>query len=171
MIRAVPVPWQVGVAATPPQPGVVHLGLAASGSMVDPGDFTISVQACSVRWVAGSCTGSLSTWLPTTDLASAVAPVTAFGAREVGSMATAAQRWLLMTVTMTASAPVPGNDASLRLQAWGVGDPLSTGPGRLASTGTDSASLFMPALLSFMAIGLGIGVAAIARRREEASDD
>ena len=171
MIRFVPVPWQVGVAATPPGPGVVHLGLAASGSMVGPGDFTISVRACSVRWVAGACAGTVSTWLPTTDLAAAVAPPTAFGAREVGSMQTSVQRWLLMSVTMTATAPVPGDGADLRLQAWGVGDPLSTGPGRLATTGTDASAVFSPALLAFLAIGLGLGIAAIARRRREAEDE
>jgi signal peptidase len=171
MIRFVPVPWQVGVAATPPGPGVVHLGIAASGSMVGPGDFTISVTACTVRWVAGACAGSVSTWLPTTDLAVAVAVPTAFGAREVGSMPTAVQRWLLMNVTMTAATPVPGDGADLRLQAWGVGDPLSTGPGRLASTGTDAGAIFPPALLAFIAIGLGLGFAAIARRRREVEDD
>jgi signal peptidase len=170
MTRAVPVPWQVGVEATAPEPGVVHLGLAASGPMADPGDFTISVLACSVRWVSGSCPGSVSTWLPTSDLATAIATPTAFGAREVGSMRTSMQLWLLMNVTMTAVSPVPGNWAALRLQAWGVGDPLSTGPGRLASTGTDSGALLLPALLAFMAIGLGLGVAAIARRRGEADD-
>jgi signal peptidase len=170
MIRSVPVPWQVGVAATPPEPGLVHLGLAASGLMVDPGDFTISVQACSVRWVAGTCAGSVSTWLPTTDLAAVVATPTAFGAREVGSMPTAVRRWLLMNVTMTAAAPIPGDGAALRLQAWGVGDPLSTGPGRLASTGQDAAAVFPPAVLAFIAIGLGLGFAAIARRRREAED-
>jgi signal peptidase I len=170
MIRFVPVPWQVGVAATPPDPGVVHLGLAASGSMVDPGDFTISVTACSVRWVAGACAGTVSTWLPTTDLSVAVAMPTAFGAREVGSMPTSVQRWLLMDVTMTAATPVPGNGADLRLQAWGVGDPLSTGPGRLATTGIDAGAVFSPALLAFLAIGLGLGIAAIARRRREADD-
>jgi hypothetical protein len=170
LIRAVPVTWQVGVRATAPEPGTVHLGLAASGLMVDPGDFTISVQACSARWVSGVCPGSSSTWLPTTDLAVAVAAPTAFGAREVGSMSTSVQRWLLMDVTMTATAPVPGDGASVRLQAWGVGDPLSTGPGRLASTGTDSGAVLVPGLLAFLAIGFGLGVAALARRRGEPDD-
>lgn len=171
MIRFVPVPWQVGVAASPPEPGTVHLGLAASGSMVDPGDFSISVTACTVRWVAGACAGAMSTWLPTTDLAAAVAVPTAFGAREVGSMPTSVQRWLLMDVTMTAATPVPGDGADLRLQAWGVGDPLSTGPGRLATTGSDAGTIFPAALLAFIAIGLGLAVAAVVRRRREAEND
>ncbi len=169
MIRFDPVPWQVGVAATPPEPGLLHLGLTASGSMVDPGDFTISVSACPVRWVAGSCAGSASTWLPTTDLASAVA-VPASSEREVGSRPTSVQRWLLMNVTMTAAAPVPGDGAELRLRAWGAGDSLSTGPGRLAPTGTDAGALLPPAVLAFVAIGLGLGFAAIAHRRREAGD-
>jgi signal peptidase len=170
LIRSVPVPWQVGVVATAPEPGVVHLGIAASGSMVAPGDFTISVRACSVRWVGGACPGSVSTWLATTDLATAVATPTAYGAREIGSMPTTVERWLLMDVTMTAGAPVPGDDAAVRLQAWGVGDPLSAGPGRLASTGTRTGALLLPALLAFLAIGVGLGVATIARRRAEPED-
>jgi signal peptidase len=170
MIRAVPVAWQVGVAATPPEPGVVHLGLAASGTMVSPGDFTISVRVCSVRWVAGACPGTVSTWLTTTDLAAAVAGPTAFGARELGAMPTAVERWLLISVTMTAVTPAPGAGADLRLEAWGVGDALSTGPGRLASTGSDPGSVGAPTLLAFIAVGLGLGFAAFARRRREAVD-
>jgi hypothetical protein len=108
--------------------------------------------------------------LPTTDLAVVVATPTALGAREVGSMPTSVQRWLLMNVTMTAATPIPGDGAALRLQAWGVGDPLSTGPGKLASTGLEPAAVFPPALLAFIAIGLGLGFAAIARRRREAED-
>lgn len=85
-------------------------------------------------------------------------------------MPTSVQRWLLMSVTMTAAAPVPGDSAALKLQAWGVGDPLSTGPGRLASTGQDTGAVFPPAVLAFLAIGLGLGFAAIARRRREVDD-
>ncbi len=161
-----PVTWQVGVDATPPEPGLVHLGIAASGALTAPGDMSIQIRACPVRWVAGACSSGATTWLPTTDLAAAVANPTAFGAREVGSMSAASVRWLLLTVTLTRAGAAPGDSAALRLQAWGAGGPLSAVPGALAMTGVDAGLLFPPALLAFAAIGGGVIIAAAARRRE-----
>ncbi len=164
------VPWQVGVDAFPPDPGVVHIGIAATGALVSPGEMSIAIQACAVRWVAGSCSTGASTWVPLTDLAAAVAPPTAFGAREIGTMDAASQRWLMMSVTLTAAGLPPGSAASLRLQALGVGSPHSTGPARLASTGADSGTITLPLLLAGGAIGAGLLAAGIAKRRREAED-
>ncbi len=165
-----PVTWQVGVDATPPEPGLVHLGIAASGALTAPGDMSVQIRVCPVRWVAGVCSASATTWLPTTDLAAAIANPTAFGAREVGSMEASAVRWLLHTGTLTRAAAPPGDSASLRLQAWGAGGPLSTVPGALGMTGVDAGAFFPPALLAFAAIGAGVTIAAAARRREVADD-
>jgi signal peptidase len=165
-----PVYWQVGVDATPPEPGIVNLGVAASGVMVAPGNLTIGVRACPVRWVAGVCSGTASTWVTTTDLATLVATPTAFGARQIGSMNAAVQRWLLIAVTLTAPTPTPGDSAQLRLQAWGAGGPLATGPGRLASTGGNTGGWFPPTALAFAAIGLGLLISTVARRRREEPD-
>ncbi len=161
-----PVTWQVGVDATPPEPGLVHLGIAASGALTSPGDMSVQIRTCTVRWVSGVCSGVATTWLPATDLAAAVASPTAFGAREVGSMNAASVRWLLLTVTLTRAAAPPGDSASLRLQAWGAGGPLSTVPGVLGMTGVDANAFFPPALLAFAAIGGGVVIAAVARRRK-----
>jgi signal peptidase len=171
MTRMNPVTWQVGVDASPPEPGLVHLGVAASGVMVAPGDMTVGVRACPVRWVGGVCSGTASTWVPTTDLAALVAAPTAFGAHEIGSMDAGVQRWLLLTVTVTATDPTPGDWADLRLQAWGVGSPLSTGPGSLAATGPAEGAVIPPAALSLIAIATGLLVAMIAGRRREADDE
>jgi signal peptidase len=171
MTRMSPVSWQVGVVAHPPDPGMLHLGVAASGAMVAPGSLSLGVRACPVRWVAGVCAGTPATWLPTTDLATVVATTTAFGSREIGTMSAATVRWLLLTVTVTAATPTPGDSAHLRLQAWGIGGPLSIGPGRLASTGPADGALVPPALLAFLAIGAGLLAATVARRRREVEDD
>ncbi len=152
--------------ASPPQPGLVHLGIAASGALTAPGDWSLQVRVCAVRWVAGVCSSGATTWLPTTDIAAAVANPTAYGAREVGTMDASSMRWLLLTVTLTRVGAPPGDSALIRLQAWGVGGPLSTGPGSLAATGSDAGRWFPPVLLAFAAIGAGVLIAAIARRRE-----
>ena len=172
MTRMNPVNWQVGVDSSAPEPGTVHLGVAASGIMIAPGDMSLSVRSCPVRWVAGACAGASSTWLPTTDLAAVVATSTAYGAHEVGSMSSASVRWLLLTVIVTSPSPAAGDWAQLRLQAWGAGGALSTGPGALASTGPAEGAILPPALLAFLAIGIGLLAAGIAaRRRREVEDD
>jgi signal peptidase len=164
-----PVFWQIGVAASAPGPGRVHLGLAASGTLTAPGDMTLRVQACTVRWVAGVCSTGPATWLPTTDLAWAASGFNAYGAREVGSIDAADVRWLMLTVTPTRPAPTPGDSAAIRLQAWGVSGLLSTAPNGLALTGTGEGSWFPPSVLAFAAIagGLLICVAASRRRRSD----
>ena len=81
------------------------------------------------------------------------------------------QRWLLIAVTLTAANPIPGDSAQLRLQAWGAGGPLATGPGALASTGPSSGGWIPPMTLAFVAIGLGLLIAGLARRRQVVPDD
>ena len=166
MTPGAPVPWQVGIDAFPPEPGRVHVGIAATGVLLSPGDMTLEIRACAVRWVAGVCSTGATTWLPTTDLAGAVATPTAFGAREVGSMDASEERWLMMSLTLTAAGQPPGSWASLRLQAWGVGEPLSTVPSGLAATGPGDGTITIPLLLAGGAIGAGLLASAFARRRE-----
>lgn len=165
-----PVPWQVGVDAFPPDPGLVHLGIAATGALVAPGDLSISIASCAVRWVAGVCSTGGTTWLATTDLATAVATPTAFGAREIGTMDAFSQRWLMMSITMTSAGLPPGSSAALRLQAWGVGGALSAGPAGLASTGPAEGTITSPLLLAGGAIGAGLLAAWVAARRREVPD-
>jgi signal peptidase len=164
MTFGVPVTWQIGVDAFPPDPGTVHLGLRASGPMLAPGTTSVEVRACPVRWVAGACAGTASTWVPTTDLATALTPVTAFGAHEVGSMPADQQRWLLVTMTLIDPAMGAGS-VRLYLQAWGVAGRLAIGPNGLAVTGSDASESLAPALLGFVAVGGGILLASTARRR------
>lgn len=156
-----PVPWQVGVQAHPPQTGVVHIGVAANGTPPAVGEFTLEVQACPTRWVAGACATTPDEWLPTTDLATAVIPTDPIGAHELGSMGSADQRWLMLMVTMTS--PAAAVFAQLRLWAWGADTALSTTPGSLAVTGT--SGWFSPAMLAFGSVAAGLLLAAVSRRR------
>lgn len=167
MTTGAPVSWQVGIDAAPPEPGIVRLGVAGVAPLPDAGDFSLSVQACAVRWVAGACTSGAESWVTATDLRSAVSPTTAFGAREVGAMEATDQRWLMITVVMTtASQPQP---AQLRIWAWGVGSPLSTGS--LAATGSEASAFVPPALLAGLAIGGGLLLTLLVRRRRGNVDD
>ena len=45
MTHLTPVYWQVGIDASPPEPGVVNVGVAATGALVAPGNLTIGVRA------------------------------------------------------------------------------------------------------------------------------
>jgi hypothetical protein len=130
---------------------------------------SVQVRACPVRWIAGSCAGIASTWLPATDLAAAIANPTAFGARELGSMDAAAERWLLVTVTLTRGGVLPGESAALRLQAWGASGQLAAAPGSLAMTGSGAGG-WVPPALAFAAVGTGLVLASVARRREAVDD-
>ena len=163
-----PVDWQVGIDATAPEPGDVHLGLAGVAPLPPSGQFTLEVQACATQWVAGACGTGSTVWLPTTDLTTAVTPTTSFGAREVGSMDSADVRWLMMTVTLTTPGASPL--AQLRFWAWGAGRPLSTGPAGLANTGAAAGSWFPPAMLAAVALGSGLLLATIAGRRRARRD-
>lgn len=80
-------------------------------------------------------------------------------------MPSTAQVWLLVSVTRTtAGQPQP---AQLRLWAWGAGT-LSVGASTLASTG--SGGWFPPAMLAGIAVGSGLLLAGIARRRRLGAD-
>jgi signal peptidase len=170
MVTGTPVLWQVGVEASPPDPGTVHLGIAATAPTPDPGDFSLQIDACPTRWVAGVCDAGSVTWLPATDLVSAVVSTTSLGANEVGSVDSASTVWLMMRVTMTTTVlPQP---AQLRLWAWGAGT-LSVGGDPLAATGPGALGGWSPMLLAAGALGTGVLLATIAsaRRRREAGDE
>ncbi len=170
LIVGQPVPWQVGVQAAPPTPGTVHIGISADGALSLPGGLHVSIRACTIRWVDGVCAGAESVWLPQQDLATAIVPVTAFVARELGSMPSNEQRWLLLEATLPPGT-APGAFASVFIQAWGTGEDVSIGVGGASSiTASISATghgVGWPVSLAFLAIGGGIGVATVARRRRD----
>lgn len=167
MTAGVPVAWQVGVDSSAPEPGIVHMGVA--GVIVPAaGSYTLRVDACPQRWVAGACPAGSAAWLPTTDLTAAVVPTAAVGAHELGAIDSASTTWLLLTVTLTPAATTP--TASLQLWAWGAGDSVAVGGGSLAATGPGAAGPLPPMLLGVAAIAGGLLIAALARLRREDGD-
>ena len=100
-----------------------------------------------------------------------MATPTAFGARQIGTMNAAVQRWLMLTVTLTVPNPVPG--AVGAAAAAGLGSRW-TARDRTRFARLDGAERreLVPAMtLGFAAIGLGLLVSTLARRRQEAQDD
>jgi signal peptidase len=159
-----PVLWQVGVQAQPPTISQVDIGISAQGPLAEPGGLQIEIHACTARWVNGVCVGIEELWLPNQDVATAVVPVAAYGARLLGTMNSTEQRWLLIRATLPAER-TPGSTAVLSIHAWGPGDEIRTGrtaSGPLASTGS---SLWPAIGLAALPIIAGIGVAAVIRRR------
>lgn len=160
MPTGVPVTWQIGVEAAPPDPGTVHVGIQAVAPLPGAGEYLIGVEACDVRWVAGSCAGTAETWFAPTDLSGALPSTSIVGAHEMGDMPSTARVWLLVSVTRTTA--IQPQPAQLRLWAWGAGT-LSVGASTLASTG--SGGWFPPAMLAGIAVGTGLLLAGLARRR------
>lgn len=174
MGTGVPVHWQVGVDADPPDAGTLHFGLAAVGPHPDPGDYSVRVRTCSERWVAGACAGASGDPLPATDLTTAVLPTASNGAHEVAALPVdpdGTEVWVLVSVTRTtATQPQP---AQLRLWVWGASSGSvggeTTGEDGLAFTG--STGWFPPMMLAGVAIAAGLLIAVAARRRSEVADD
>ncbi|MBN9605618.1 MAG: signal peptidase I [Actinomycetales bacterium] len=160
---AVPALWQVGVGAATPEPGVVHVGLAASGALAAAGRMTLAIDACPVRWTSAGCGPGASTWLPTTDIAAATTTSSAPVAHEIGSIPSNSAVWLRISAVL-ASGAAPGDSLQLQLRAWGA-DTGSISPGALGTTGSRLPSVGAPMALAALAVGAGLAIAAQARRR------
>lgn len=165
-----PVSWQVGVESFPPDPGELRVGLAATGDLAGPGDMSVTARSCAVRWVAGTCASGEQPMLATTDLATA-------SGSQLGEFAAGGQRWLQLTLTMLDPAATPGERADLVVRVEGSGDSAgvgaggesqggSRGIGSLAATGQ---SVVLAPLLALAAVGLGLLLAGVARRRRRAA--
>jgi signal peptidase len=146
--------WQVGVASAPPSPGVITMALWGSGNAGLA--LTVEVRACAVRWAATTC--AAQEWQVQHTAPLLVDAVE----RELLTMPSAEQRWLLFTVTMPASAlPASGEPVTQRLHVSGSGDSIVIGPGHIASTGVDAQA---PMQLALVAVLAGLAFALVARR-------
>lgn len=163
-----PVGWQVGISAHAPSPGLVHIGISAEGALARAGTLELSIRGCSQRWVAGLCSSGDSLWLPMQDVTLATAPTGSTGIRELETVSTDANTWLMIDV-VTPVAGDPGTTATLTVHALGEGDEIEVGgttSSRLASTGTSdgaAASIGLAAGLALGAVLLGLLLAAAAR--------
>lgn len=159
-----PVRWSVGVRADPPDPATITLGLSASGALAAPDGLRVSVVACSARWRGTECPGRTIQLLAQQPVATVVGSPSSGRVSELGTMPSTEQRWLAVDVTLPPGWR-PGSSADLSIHAWGAGDDVQTsGPtASLAGTGSESPGLAFG--LAAAAVTLGVGAAAVARRR------
>ncbi|WP_427136782.1 signal peptidase I [Pseudarthrobacter sp. S9] len=159
LVPAVPVPWQIGVAAHPDNPGVVSISLTAQGGLAaDPNGLRITVSMCEVRWVGGRCQSG-GTVLLGPGPASTLIP----GPLVLTSMPSGQQRWILIDAALPANqGSVPTGSATFNLTASGVGDELSTG-GSVSSLASTGADLWPPLLAALGAVTTGLMLASSAR--------
>lgn len=145
--------WQVGVTVAPPEPGEVTLSLSGVGD--DTLGLIADIDACSTRWVAGLCSGEV--WPLTSG-----EPLHIDGVeRDILTMPSDEQRWLLFTVGMPASAtPDPGDRVTQRVHASGFGESIAIDPLSVAHTGADHRWLLALAVLG---VGGGLTTALLAR--------
>ncbi|MCC6497206.1 MAG: hypothetical protein IT193_13215 [Propionibacteriaceae bacterium] len=171
MIPGLPVLWQVGVDTVGDEEGAVHIGLGLAPGTVDAGALTVDVQACSERWIADTCPGTVNHWVTATPLDQAFVPATHDNTRELGSTPAGTPVWILVRATLTGSAP--DVNAIMKLAAWGAGEAVmaeSDGGGRggLANTGSDGTLETLA--LAGAAIGSGLVVARLAGGRRRDTD-
>ncbi|MDN5726916.1 MAG: signal peptidase I [Propionibacteriales bacterium] len=146
--------WQVGVTAEAPDPGTVGLSLSASGTM----PLDVQITSCSVAWRRDRCLGDARV-LRRTDQVTLGGPEQA-----LTSFPSDQQRWLLIKVRLAEGAD--SGRTTLVVHARGAGDDLSIGGGDVGTL-SDTGSPFGPGLLGLavLAVGSGIGLAALGRRR------
>lgn len=156
--------WQVGVAADPPTPATIRVGLASEGD--GAAALTLTVRTCDTRWVGARCPGTARTLVE--GRPASTFRTTAPGVRpgELDALASTGRRWLAVDVTLATAAPAAGASARLTVWAWGAGDDEHTGQETLPSTG--SATAPTPLLLAGAAVVGGAALAGLARRRRGA---
>lgn len=165
----VAVPWEVGVAAAPPAPATVGLGLSSTGPLTAALD--VSVRSCSVRWAGTACPGTLQTLLGTTPLpvllagtgVSTGAPAAPAGVIAVGAMPSSEQRWLAVDVTLESG--TSSGSADLEVWAWTSADDARAAAPPVALAPTGSAPPLLPPLLAGGAVAAGAAIAAAAGAR------
>ena len=149
MVPGVPVTWDVGVSASQPD-GDITVQIE-----VDSTDdaFSATVAACNVAWDADGCA---------TGAAPTVRAPLVDGVIVLGEQPSGVSRWCRIAVVLDADQGAPAADLVFR--ATGLGDDVASGGDvTLPQTGADVPGLGIG--LSVMAVGGGIVIAALARRR------
>ena len=138
------VPWEVGVWAEAPGPGEIRIGLAGRGELAAQQDaLLVAVEACPTPWDGTDCAERAQTVLERTPLDQLGSPE---ATHHLITMDAAEQRWLRITVTLSASAAdLDGAHGELLVEAVGAGEHLTTddpphGPGGDTGGGAGSDS-------------------------------
>ncbi|GAB3400124.1 hypothetical protein GCM10027515_07540 [Schumannella luteola] len=178
--------WQVGVSTyDDSNVGRLQLGLGLDSDPARSDGLLVDARGCDVRWTADGCPTGAIDYFSDLPLVAATSPTTFHGARWFVDEDIPAEVWVLMTVHV-ADDITEQADAELRLQVWGAGD-AGVGSGGLGNgdgsggagaggsgagagrggdlAGTGVAGAWPAALLALGAIGSGLVLAALARRR------
>lgn len=160
MQPGVPVLWQVGVQAHAPDPGIVRISLLAEGA--SELGLSLEIRSCTVRWVAGACSGDETLLTP-------------WGLAQLGggptlltSMGDTDERWILVTATVPAGGT---GQVALSLRADGESGAVVVGPGSsgvIARTGT---GYVLTPWLGLAAVASGLLVAAFAAAAKRGARD
>ena len=162
-------PWQVGVSAAPPEPGLVEVSVSADGSLLSAGDdgLWVTVDVCAQRWTDEGCASGgtrVAGPAPASDVFDS--PLLA------ATMHSSQERWIMVNASL-------GDDdergfVDLVVSSRGGDELLSTSPPDGASGGGGGATAVtgfdprMPLHLALGAVvaGLTLALAARLRRRE-----
>lgn len=150
-----PVRWDVTVSAEAPDPGVVHIGISATGAAA----LLVAAERCSRAWSDDGCPGEASVLrgdLPVPRDGAEV-PLVEMGDTEVAH--------LRLTVTLESGGR---GSTEVRVHATGAGETAVIGPdGGLAATGVSPGP---PWLLGVLAVLIGGGLLLARRRKNSAVD-
>jgi signal peptidase len=165
MLPGQPVEWQLGIAVSSAEPGMVDLTLRVDGTLAaDPTGLWLDVQQCDVRWTVDGCaTGA------TTVTALRPASEIAGSTYALGSMPSSEARWYLIRGQLLPEpAIVSDGYAELSVLAVGLGEAIGVdgfGGATIGATGVDAVPPLVAAGASIL-LGLALALAArIARRR------
>lgn len=119
-------PWEVGITTKPEAtPGSIDVSMVGSGS--PELGLVMVVDACSVRWTAAGCAGTV------TQLFDEMAVPVDGVERAVLSMRSTEAWWLKFDVRMPSGAPVADASVALAVTAAGIGDDVSVSPGPITT--------------------------------------
>lgn len=157
LLPGVPVQWDVEVSADAPDPGIVRIGVSATGSAT----LLLDVSLCATAWGAGGCPGGATVLRTDWSIPRDGAQV---GLTEITDTEIA---YLRLAITLD-PADVEGS-TDIRVHAQGAGESAVVGPdGGLATTGP---SPLLPWVLGAGALlVVSGGVIVIARRRRAGQD-
>lgn len=150
-----PVQWDVAVSADAPDPGIVTIGLSATGEA----ELLIDVSLCVQEWTAGGCPGAAtvlrSGWSISRDGAETV----------LTRIADTETAYLRLSIELAAGE----GSTDLRVHASGIGESAVIGPGGgLATTGMSPAVFWA---LGGGAVLLMAGTLLVLLRRRRTRDD
>ncbi|MBD8535914.1 hypothetical protein, partial [Plantibacter sp. CFBP 13570] len=142
-------PWEVGIRTKPEAtPGSIDVTMVGSGS--PELGLVMVVDACSVRWTAAGCVGTVAHLFD--EMAVPVDGVE----RAVLSMRSSEAWWLKFDVRMPSGAAVANASVALTVTAEGIGDDVSVSPGPITTLPRTGASIEFAVWTAAGAILIGL---------------